>query len=151
MDSPFVEIIKHTAINRRNISEPLDELLGKLSPEKRSAFEQRCIERAIIYMVPALHRINATDQKVVILKNVVAALDEIDIADQCVDDALAWVGNPYNVRCNCLDAVFHAVLAQVLADGHARSFGQENASWAVNSEREFQYNFANELKSGGTG
>ena len=151
MDSPFVEIIKHTDISPRNISEPLDELLGKLSPDERSLFERECIGNVMLAIFRVLRFINGADQQGILPEDRLNALKGLHTANRCVEEAMARIGSPYKVSCNVLDAVYHAALA----DGYAHSLGpeecKEKASLALFEERKFQYKVANELKSGGAG
>lgn len=149
MDNPFVEIVEHTEIYPQNISEPLDEILEKLSPDERSLFEKECIGNAMLAIFRVLRVVNVADQKGILTEDRRVAIKELYTADRCVEGAAACRGTPYKVSCNALDAVYHAALA----DGYAHALGpekcQEKASLALFEERRFQYKVANELKSGG--
>ena len=151
MDSPFVEIIKHTDISPRNIAEPLDELLGKLSPDERSLFEKECIGNAMLAIFRVLRFINGADQQGILPEDRLNALKGLHTADRCVEGAAACRGAPYKVSCNALDAVYHAALADGYAHALSSEKCQEKASLALFEEREFQYKLVNELKSGGAG
>ena len=151
MDSSFVQIIKHTDIHPRNVSESLDELLGKLTAEEESTFKKECIGNVMLAMFRIVRVIKGADPKVLTVEDHLIASKELYVANQCLGEAISCIGDPYKVSCNALDAVYHAALA----DGYARSLGpeecKEKASLALFEERQFQYKVVNELKSGGAG